>query len=290
MNIFNNLRLDFDLINKCKDKLNIFEEGKSQEAFWDNEHISKQMLEAHINPNWDAASRKAETIEASCKWIISLLNLSKNNKVVDFGCGPGLYCSKLSEYGLHVTGIDYSKRSIEYAKNEAIRNNLSIEYIYKNYLDVDYCDEYDVAMMIYCDFGVLSDESRRIMLRKIHRALKKKGYFIFDIWTTSNKELTSSFSNWSVNVKGGFWSPNSYIELIDKTYYNSQNVSLRQHIIIEDEGKTSVYNLWERCYTLDSIAELLNDFGFEMINVFSDLTGTEYKKGSQTLGVVARRK
>lgn len=286
----NSLRLDMDLLTKYMHKPLIFQEGKSQEAFWDNEHISKQMLEAHLNPNWDAASRNANTIESSCKWIMSSLNLNKSDKVMDLGCGPGLYCTKLSENGLQVTGIDYSKRSIEYAKEEAIRKNLSIEYVYMNYLDIDYCDEYDIATMIYCDFGVLSDESSTTVLRKIHRALKEKGYFIFDVWTTSNIELTSSFRNWSVNLNGGFWRPNSYIELVDKTYYDSQNVSLRQHIIVEEEGNISVYNLWERCYTIDSITELLNESGFEVIDVYNDLKGTEYVEGTKILGVIARKK
>lgn len=263
----NKLKLDIDLLS---------------------EYISEQMLEAHLNPDWDAASRKADTIESSCKWIMSTLNLNKNNKILDLGCGPGLYCTKLSEYGLQVTGIDYSKRSIEYAKEEAIRKNMSIKYKYMNYLDIDYCDEYDIAMMIYCDFGVLSDEISRSILKKIHRALKENGYFIFDIWTTSNEELTSSSRNWSVNLNGGFWRPNSYIELVDKTYYD--NVSLRQHIIVEDKGDISIYNLWERCYTVDSISELLNEFGFEVVEVYSDLIGTEYINGTKTLGVVARKK
>ena len=37
---------------------------RSYELFWDDEHISKGMLEAHLNPNWDAASRKTVTLTA----------------------------------------------------------------------------------------------------------------------------------------------------------------------------------------------------------------------------------
>lgn len=283
------LKIDMNLLTEYMYKPSIFQEGKTQEAFWDNGHISKQMLDAHLNPNWDAASRKTDTIESSCKWIIEVLNLSNNDKILDLGCGPGLYCSRLSKYGLQVTGIDYSKRSIEYAKQEAKRRQLPIEYVYMNYLDIEYCNEYNIAMMIYCDFGVLSGENSKILLRKLHRALKEKGYFIFDVWTTSNAELTSSFRNWSVNKGGGFWRPNSYVELLDKSYYDSENVSLRQHIII-DEDNINVYNLWERCYTVDSITKLLNDSGFEVIDIYSNLAGVEYVGGTNSIGVIARKK
>ena len=59
-----------------KEHLNppLFEKGKTQEDFWDNEHISKMMLMAHLNPNWDAASRKPATIKGTCQWL-SLIHI-----------------------------------------------------------------------------------------------------------------------------------------------------------------------------------------------------------------------
>lgn len=30
-------------------------------TFWDDEHLSKGMLEAHLNPNWHTATRKPFT-------------------------------------------------------------------------------------------------------------------------------------------------------------------------------------------------------------------------------------
>ena len=36
---------------------------RSAEPFWDDEHISKGMLEAHLNPDWEAASRKHSFID-----------------------------------------------------------------------------------------------------------------------------------------------------------------------------------------------------------------------------------
>jgi hypothetical protein len=33
----------------------------STSNFWNDEHISKGMLEAHLNPSWDAASRNYST-------------------------------------------------------------------------------------------------------------------------------------------------------------------------------------------------------------------------------------
>jgi hypothetical protein len=41
-------------------------------AMWSDEHISRQLLEVHLNPDIDLASRKPETIDATIDWILSL--------------------------------------------------------------------------------------------------------------------------------------------------------------------------------------------------------------------------
>lgn len=41
----------------------------SDDAFWDDEHISKHMLAAHLNPDCENASRKQNEIVNSVNWI-----------------------------------------------------------------------------------------------------------------------------------------------------------------------------------------------------------------------------
>jgi 2-polyprenyl-3-methyl-5-hydroxy-6-metoxy-1,4-benzoquinol methylase len=101
--------------------------------------------------------------------------------ILDLGCGPGLYTEIMAERGHKVTGIDFSKNSIDYARNEAIRKNLDIKYVNQSYLDL--CEEnmYDLIMMIFTDFGVLVPQERETLLQNIYRALKPGGTFVFDV-------------------------------------------------------------------------------------------------------------
>jgi len=161
---------------KLSKKPKLFE--RSEYLFWDDPHISKKMLEAHLNPEWDAASRKISTIDKSVKWLNKEVFLNNELKVLDLGCGPGLYTSRLAELGYSVTGIDYSKRSINYANKNAAENELDIKYIYQNYLTIDFESEFDVIMLIFCDLGALTNEERDILLAKIYKALKPGGTFI----------------------------------------------------------------------------------------------------------------
>ena len=99
---------------------------KSKGEFWNDEHISKQMLKAHLNPEFDGASRKLDFIEKSVSWIVELVSPSSYPFLLDVGCGPGIYAEKFTQMGFHVTGIDFSNRSINYANQSALKKKLEI--------------------------------------------------------------------------------------------------------------------------------------------------------------------
>lgn len=80
---------------------------KSEAAFWNEKHISQQMLNAHLDPNFEGASRKADFIVKSAQWIGGKLPPNKYHKLLDLGCGPGLYTERFAKTGYQVTGIDF---------------------------------------------------------------------------------------------------------------------------------------------------------------------------------------
>jgi len=155
----------------------------STNKFWDDKHISKGMLEAHLNPNWDAATRKLEFLEKSVNWILKIAPSSQYKFLLDLGCGPGLYAERFANVGYSVTGVDYSKRSIAYAKKQTLLNKSNIKYHYQNYLTIDYIEQFNLITLIYCDYAALSITDRLILLRKVYQALKPNGKFIFDVFT-----------------------------------------------------------------------------------------------------------
>ena len=96
---------------------------------WTNEHTSKKMLEYHLDETNDLSSRNKDFIECSVEWIVSRFGVDKNTEIADFGCGPGLYTTRLAERGAIVTGIDFSENSIKYATHVAEQKKLTIDYV-----------------------------------------------------------------------------------------------------------------------------------------------------------------
>ncbi|TFH06950.1 MAG: class I SAM-dependent methyltransferase, partial [Candidatus Atribacteria bacterium] len=142
---------------------------------WTDEHISEQMLARHLNTDIDVSSRRGAFIDQSVAWIGSHFNVGTGTRIADFGCGPGLYSSRLTTLGANVTGIDFSARSIEHARTVAAQSGMTIEYVKQNYLDFETEDRFDIILMIFCDFCALSPAQRMKILEKFQTFLAPGG-------------------------------------------------------------------------------------------------------------------
>ena len=71
----------------------------------------------------------------------------KDKKVLDVGCGGGLLCESLYDFGAEVTGIDAAGPGIEVAKIHAQKNNKDIKYFEKTAeeLNTEYIEYYDIV-------------------------------------------------------------------------------------------------------------------------------------------------
>ena len=255
--------------------------------FWDDPHISQQMLKAHLDPQTDAASYQPEKIEQTVQWLVAQLEMGEETAVLDLGCGPGLYTSRLAQLGMSVTGVDYSRNSIAYARNYAQQHNLPITYRYENYLDLADQNQYDVVLLISGDFCPLSPANRQKLLGNIWRALRKTGRFVLDV-TTAHLTYRVNKKRWVV-AEGGFWRPGWHLVLEEGFDYPETAVHLDQYAVIEANGNCAVYRNWVQEFTVESICAELEQNGFVVETVGSDLMGTPATAKSAFIGVVARK-
>jgi SAM-dependent methyltransferase len=257
--------------------------------FWDDPHISTQMLAAHLNPEIDAASRRPETIDRSVEWLIETLGLKAGDSILDLGCGPGLYASRFALARMRVTGVDYSRRSIEYASKYAQENKLEIAYRYQNYLELEDENLYDVALLIYGDFCPLNPAQRLKLLQNIHRTLKPGGKFVLDVSTRECRKQHGNKNAWRA-MQSEFWKPGPHLLLEEGFDYPEQSIWLDQFTVIEASGKLSVYRNWFQDYTPDSITAELEQGGFCVESIWGDLAGQPYTLNSEWIGLVTNKK
>lgn len=253
---------------------------KTVEKFWNDPHISKGMLETHLNPNTNAASRKPEFIEKSVLWLSSMLN--KESNMLDIGCGPGLYTMRLSKLGYRVSGLDFSERSIEYAKS----HDSKTKYVLMNYLEMDYHEQFDLITLIWCDYGALILEDRITLLKRVYQALKPGGRFILDVFTPEHHKKIVEEKTYDV-YDAGFWSPNPHI-YFSSTYKYDHDISCSKYVIVEDE-QVKTYNIWNTCFSPKQLSHECGEVGFVLEGLFSDVSGKEYHHDSDTLCVILKK-
>lgn len=258
------------------------------EDLWTDEHTSKKMLEFHLNETMDLSSRNAEFIDRSVQWIVSQFGVGKNSQVADFGCGPGLYATRLAKHGADVTGIDFSKRSIDYARQVAEKKQLDITYIHRNYLEFDTERRFDLITMIFCDFCALGPEQRTSLLGGFLTFLKPGGAVLLDVHTLNIYKDREEAALYERNQLDGFWSPDDYFGFLNTFKYDDEQVTLDKYTIVERNRTRVVYN-WLQYFSRESLTEEFEKSGFDVEAFYSDVEGTEFSPDSPDMAIVARK-
>jgi len=256
---------------------------------WTDEHTSKKMLDYHLNEEIDVSSRNARFINRSVSWIIEKFNLNNKSNVLDFGCGPGLYTNRFAERGINVTGVDFSKRSIEYAAQIASSKNLKVNYVHKNYLEYETQDRFDLITMIMCDYCALSPEQRGIMLNKFKELLKHSGNVLLDVYSLKSYNQREEIAAYEFNHLNNFWSPEDYYCFVNTFKYCDEKIILDKYTIIEKAQTRVIYN-WLQYYSVETLRREFEDNGLEVLEFYSDVCGLPYDAESLEFAVAARQK
>ena len=255
---------------------------------WTDEHSSEQMLAFHLNGEMDVSSRNRAFIDRSVEWIASRFNVQAGTKIADFGCGPGLYALRLAKRKAHVTGIDFSQRSIQYAREAAAEEGLSIRYVNRNYLEYETDDLFHLILMIMCDFCALSPAQRKERLKRFHKILEPGGFVLLDVYSLAAFEQREEAAVYEADLLNGFWSPNPYYGFLYTFKYEREKVVLDKYTIIEAERTRTVYN-WLQYFSPDSLEKEFAEYGFKVEGLYSDVAGSPFDSKSEEFAVVAKK-
>ena len=255
---------------------------------WTDEHTSEQMLKYHLNEDIDVSSRNAEFINRSVEWIVSYFRVGVGTKIADFGCGPGLYATRLAQRQADVTGIDFSKRSIQHAQEVATREGLSIHYVNQNYLEFETDTRFHLILMIMCDFCALSPTQRKKMLSKFHTILEPGGLVLLDVYSLAAFGQREEAATYEANLLNGFWSPNKYYGFLNTFIYEEEKLVLDKYTLIESSRTRTVYN-WLQYFTPETLEREFLECGFTVEKLCSDVAGSPYNLETTEFAVVAKK-
>jgi 2-polyprenyl-3-methyl-5-hydroxy-6-metoxy-1,4-benzoquinol methylase len=204
-----------------------------------------------------------------CDFIEIELNHDKSLKILDVGCGTGRHTIELSKRGYTVTGIDLSETQLQRAKEKAVRNDLTINFVKQDARNLSFNNEFDIAIML-CEGGfplMETDEMNYEILKSVAKALKENGKFIF---TTLNGlfPLFHSVEEFCASTS----------EEGNATYRSNtfDLMTFRDHNITEfedDLGNKKTLDCNERYYVPSEITWLLKSLGYKKIDIFGAKLG-----------------
>jgi SAM-dependent methyltransferase len=259
----------------------------SQRSIWTDPWIGPRLLDAQLDEGTDAASRRKRQREKALAWIEGLLP-PRPARILDLGCGPGLYAESLARRGHELHGIDISGAAIEHARRSAREADLAIDYRRGDYLVEELGTGYDLAAMIYCDFGALAPAAGEILLDRLRGALAPGGLFVFDVFGPGLAAAKSPARSWYCCRGPGFWAEKPHLVLEEEFAFPEEKAFASQAIVLAEGGEPALYRTWDRYFDREGLGSLLEGAGYELLEIREDLVEANDFASSEVLFVAAR--
>jgi SAM-dependent methyltransferase len=238
---------------------------------WGDSEFSERMLREHLSQNHDLASRREEFIQQQIRWIDEKISLESPKRILDLGCGPGLYAKQFADQGWTYRGIDISPASIEHAKSAFGEYG---EYEQGDVRSAPYGTGLDVVCFIYGEFNVFSETDERLILDKAFEALNPGGWLLLELQNyDSVKAIGETPPSWYRSGEGltGLFSEDPHLVLVENRWLEEQETSLQEFFVLgADSSEVAVYHNTTRAITDEGIVQLLESAGFAELIIPSD--------------------
>lgn len=257
---------------------------------WSEPAFSKRMLAEHLSQDHDAASRKFDLIDQHIKWIHHHVLSETPSRILDLGCGPGLYSNRLAKLEHQCVGIDYSPASIAYAQENAAIEMLDATFLELDLRDAAFGVDYDAVMLIYGELNVFKPKDARLILQKTIVALKSGGKLILEPHTfDAVRKWGERERSWYTSEEGLF-SEKPHIVMEEFFWNQDLRVAINRYYIVDSStGDVIFHSQSVQAYTHQDYESLLLECGYKDIIFYPSLTGAPDPTQPNLLAIIAQK-
>ncbi|MEZ4510657.1 MAG: methyltransferase domain-containing protein [Chloroflexota bacterium] len=258
---------------------------------WDDPDFSERMLREHLNENHGAASRITVERLRQIEWLWEKLGLAAGQRFFDVTCGPGLYAVELAQRGVRVQGIDFAPAAIAYARELAAAAGVT-EHCTFVQQDIHQMtvepEQFDAAMLIYGQLGVMRREEAQVVLNKICAGLRPGGRVCLELLDPSKVDKKNS--NWWYTDRKRLWGDAPFLHLGERFWDEAAQMSLERFYVVHLEtGKLDVVELCDQIYAPEEIVSMLQTAGFSRITTHPGWDGLEFYDADEWIAYVAQK-
>jgi SAM-dependent methyltransferase len=258
---------------------------------WHDPAFSARMLREHLSQDHDAASRRATKIDAHVTWIHEEVLAGRVGRVLDLGCGPGLYSSRLARLGHHCVGIDYSPASIAYAREQAEAEGLPCRYVHEDIRSAGYGTGFSLAMLLFGELNVFSRSDAAHILRRAVAALDDGGVLVLEPHTYEAVRGEGQRGAYWYSSEGGLFSAAPHLVLMENLWHEALSIAtMRYYVVHAQDAAVTRYAQSMQAYSMAEYEDLLHECGLHDVQVFPSLTGVEDASQAGLMAIVARKR
>lgn len=243
---------------------------------WNDPGFSKRMLNEHLSQEHDHASRRSSIIDQHVAFLHHTFLHEKPGRVLDLGCGPGLYSQRLAKLGHQVQGIDFSPASIDYAEQQARKEETDCVFTQADIREAPFgVQQYDLAMLIFGEFNVFKPLDGALILKKAYQALKPGGFLVLEPSVPETLSIVGQAQATWYSSESGLFSDQPHLVLQEVFWEETERIVTRRYYCIDAAtGAVERYASSLKAYEAAEIEQMLFQVGFGHVQCFPSLDGS----------------
>lgn len=226
----------------------------------------------YIYSDWDASvSRQAQALDH----VIREFTGNTTNTVLDVACGIGTQSIGLAKRGYQVTASDLSAGEVEHAREEALRQNVQIEFTVADMRQVwdIYQKQFDVV--IACDNAVphlLDDGEILTAFRQFYECTRAGGCCIITV--RDYAQLERKPKQKQLYPRSVHQTENGQIVMFDVWDFDENHYEITTYLV-EDTGRSSAQTQVIRggkyyCVEISTLEKLFKEAGFREVQTLQE--------------------
>jgi SAM-dependent methyltransferase len=258
------------------------------ELDWGQPEFARRLLREHLDQSHDGASRRATVIARHLRRIRRLIP-PPTARILDAGCGPGLYAVELARLGHHVTGIDVSAPALRHARTlvREAKPAGTAHFVRADLRDVELAPgSFDAALLVYYVLEAFPRAIQPRVLARLANALEPGGVLIAEMRLRPNQP--PGRLEWWDAVPDSLLSDRPHLLLGDSVYDQRRHTYVLRDVAVFDDGTVSVRQTSAWLCPFGSIPALFRRGGLRVVAMYDGWTREAGSRASESVLVVAR--
>jgi len=237
---------------------------------WGDQEFSARMLAEHLDDRHDMASRGGSLIDRHVAGLSALV--PDGHRVLDLGCGPGLYLERFGRAGWEGAGVDVSPAAIGHATQRASVLGIGCTYVHGDLRSARVAGTFDLVLCVFGELSTFPIEDVRDVLDIASGAVSRGGRIVIEVSTRAGVAGKAGRPVSWCTAAGGLFADGPHVVLRESGWFEDDQAAVERWWVM-DESATRPRMFGSTTWFHHQLAEAIYEAGLVIDGRFGELTG-----------------